>query len=74
MFGASAAIYWGNSTYVAFTSSFAGTGGIIDAVVEPEAMVGVVACSGALFEGDFLRERKPIVGVVREEMQARLNF
>jgi hypothetical protein len=37
-------------------------------------MVGVVACSGALFEGDFLRERKPIVGVVREEMQARLSF
>ena len=53
---------WG--TYVAFTSSFAGTGGIIDAEVDAEAMVGVVACSGALFEGDFLRERKPSFGDV----------
>jgi hypothetical protein len=33
-----------------------------DADVDAEAMVDVVACSGALFEGDFLRERKPIFG------------
>lgn len=40
------------ATYVAFTSSFAGTGGI------EEAMLGCnVACSGALFGGDFLRVR-----------------
>jgi hypothetical protein len=45
---------------VALTSSFAGTGGIEDADEDAEAMVGVVACSGALFEGDFLRERNPI--------------
>ena len=44
-------------TYVAFTSSLAGTGGI------PEAIVCcVVACSGALFGGDFLRVRNFIVG------------
>jgi hypothetical protein len=44
-------------TYVAFTSSLAGTGGI------PEAIVGcIVACSGALFGGDFLRVRNFIVG------------
>jgi hypothetical protein len=46
---------------VAFTSSFAGTGGIVDVVADAEAMLGVVACSEALFEGDFLRERKRIV-------------
>jgi hypothetical protein len=51
-------------TYVAFTSSFAGTGGIVDAEVDAEAMMGVVACSGAPFEGDFLRERNPIFGAV----------
>jgi hypothetical protein len=53
------------STYVAFTSSFAGTGGIVDAEADAEAMMGVVACSGALFEGDFLRERNPIFVVVQ---------
>jgi hypothetical protein len=43
-------------TYVATTSSFAGTGGI------EEAMVGcIVACSGALFGGDFLRVRNFMV-------------
>jgi hypothetical protein len=55
-------------TYVAFTSSFAGTGGIVDAEDDAEAIVGVVACSGTLFEGDFLRERKPIFGGVRGEL------
>lgn len=55
-----------NGTYVAPTSSFAGTGGIVDAVVaEAEAMLEVVACFGALFESDFLRLRKPIVSVCR---------
>jgi hypothetical protein len=63
-----------NNTYVACTSSFAGTGGIVDAVELAEAMVGVVACSGALFEGDFLRERKPIVGVVWKKVWMRSSF
>jgi hypothetical protein len=62
------------NTYVACTSSFAGTGGIVDAVELAEAMVGVVACSAALFEGDFLRERKPIVGVMREKGWMRSNL
>jgi hypothetical protein len=51
---------------VALTSSFAGTGGIVDAEADAEAMFGVVACSGALFEGDFLRVRKPIFALARE--------
>lgn len=46
---------------MAFTSSFAGTGGIVDVVADAEAILGVVACSEALFEGDFLRERKRMV-------------
>jgi hypothetical protein len=37
-----------------------------DADVDAEAMVDVVACSGAPFEGDFLRERKPIFGAAGE--------
>jgi hypothetical protein len=48
-------------TYVALTSSFAGTGGIVEAMVE-----GVVACSGTLFGGDFLRERNFILEGVLE--------
>lgn len=36
----------------------------MDADEDAEAIVGVVACSGALFEGDFLRDRKPIFGAV----------
>ena len=47
------------------TSSFCGTGGIVDADEDADAMMGVVACSGAPFEGDFLRDRKPIFVVER---------
>jgi hypothetical protein len=62
-------------TYVAFTSSFAGTGGIVDAVVaEAEAMVEVVACFGALFESDFLRVRKPIFSVCGVNKLAMLGL
>jgi hypothetical protein len=56
---------WG--TYVAWTSSFAGTGGIVDAVVGVAAIVRDVACSVALFGGVFLRERRPMLGVVGGE-------
>lgn len=45
----------GTVTYVAFTSSFAGTGGIVEAMVDV-----FVACSGALFEGDFFRLKSPM--------------
>jgi hypothetical protein len=31
-------------------------------------MVDVVACSGTLFEGDFLRERNPIFAVLQGEV------
>jgi hypothetical protein len=48
-----------SSTYVAFTSSFAGTGGIVDAEAEAEAILDV-ACTGALFKRNFLRDRNPI--------------
>jgi hypothetical protein len=62
---------WGGGiTYVALTSSFAGTGGIVDAEADAEAMLGVVACSGALFEGDFLRVRKPIFDLARGMLSA----
>jgi len=59
---------------VAFTSSLAGTGGIVDVVADAEAMSGVVACSEALFEGDFLRERKRMVdrGGIRVAAPQRL--
>lgn len=54
--------YSGVDTYVALTSSFAGTGGIVEvAIVEDEELF--VACAGALFGGDFLRLRNPIVSV-----------
>jgi hypothetical protein len=53
-------------TYVALTSSFAGIGGIVAAVVGAVAMVAVVACSGALFESAFFaRLRRPIFAVER---------
>jgi hypothetical protein len=45
-------------SYVALTSSFAGTGGIVEAIAAE-----VVARSGALFGGDFLRLSKCMVSV-----------
>lgn len=40
-------------TYVAFTSFFAGTGGMLEVAM---VVMGVfVACTGAPFGGDFLR-------------------
>lgn len=50
-------------TYVALTSSFAGTGGIAVAM----SRVGV-ACTGALFEGDFLRLKSGIFGDEDEDV------
>lgn len=63
------------ATYVALTSSFAGTGGIEEAILECK-----VACSEALFGGDLLRVwsflttgiRVPQASVLRsKESQAR---
>jgi len=45
------------NTYVALTSSFGGAGGIEDAMVR-----GCVACTDALFEGDFFRLKSFIFG------------
>jgi hypothetical protein len=42
----------------------------VDAEADAEAMLGVVACSGALFEGDFLRVRKPIFDLARGMLSA----
>jgi hypothetical protein len=49
---------------VAFTSSFAGTGGIVDAEPEAEAMLDV-ACTVALCKRNFFRDKNLIFVVAR---------